>query len=416
MLAGQTSRARALLERARMALGSSDPFGPGAILTQIASCFIWIEEYEQAREILTSVTEAARRQGAVVILPFALSILSEYNFRLGDFRAAYAAASESVTLAIQTNQEAEVPFSYVTLARSEAVLGNADECRAHTFRANQLAEQVGARAIRTYAASVLGLLDLGLGRPDRALLSLGALPELTTLQGLEEPGTVQWAPDLIEAYAQLGKTAEAQAALAPFTLQAERTGRTWAVAAAARCRGLLASSGQIEGEFEEALRWHDRTPTPFERARTELSYGERLRRVGLRRKARERLRAALSTFERMSATPWADRAAAELRASGESIDPRVPRADEQLTAQELQVALIVAGGATNREAAAQLFLSAKTIEFHLGHIFRKLGLRSRTELARHFARQGKKAVIALLFGWEWADVLCEGVGILGTAT
>jgi DNA-binding CsgD family transcriptional regulator len=416
MLAGQTSRARALLEGARKALSSSDPFGPGAILAQIASCFIWIEEYEQAWEILMSVTEAARTQGAVVILPFALSILSEYNFRLGNFSAAYAEASESVTLAIQTNQETEAAFSFVTLARSEAVLGNTDDCRAHTLRALELAEQVGAGAIRTYAASVLGLLDLGLGRPDQALLSLSALPEMTIAQGLEEPGTVQWAPDLIESYAQLGKYAEARAALATFTRQAERTSRTWALAAAARCRGLLASGGQIEREFEEALRWHDRTPTPFERARTELSYGERLRRVGLRRKARERLRAALSTFERLGSTPWAERAAAELRASGESLGPRVPVADERLTAQELQVALIVAGGATNREAAAQLFLSPKTIEFHLGHIFRKLGLRSRTEVARHFARQGKEALIALLFGWEWADLLCGSVEILGMAT
>jgi DNA-binding CsgD family transcriptional regulator len=127
------------------------------------------------------------------------------------------------------------------------------------------------------------------------------------------------------------------------------------------------------------------------------------------------LRAALASFKRMHAAPWAERAAAELRASGETVDPRVTRASEELTAQELQVALIVAGGATNREAAAQLFLSPKTIEFHLGHIFRKLELRSRTELARHFARH-KEALLVLLLGWEWSDLLRDSVEVLGGAT
>ena len=122
-------------------------------------------------------------------------------------------------------------------------------------------------------------------------------------------------------------------------------------------------------------------PTPFERARTELAWGERLRRSGRRTEARERLNGALQIFERLGAAPWAERARGELRASGQSVLTPEQRLEDALTPQELQVAVIVAGGATNREAAAALFLSVKTIEFHLGHVYRKLGIRSRTELA-----------------------------------
>ena len=123
-------------------------------------------------------------------------------------------------------------------------------------------------------------------------------------------------------------------------------------------------------------------PTPFERARTELAWGERLRRSGRRTEARERLNRALRIFDRLGAAPWAERARGELRASGQSVLTPEQRAEDALTPQELQVAAIVAGGATNREAAAALFLSVKTIEFHLRHVYRKLGIRSRTELAR----------------------------------
>ena len=123
-------------------------------------------------------------------------------------------------------------------------------------------------------------------------------------------------------------------------------------------------------------------PTPFERGRTELAYGERLRRAQKRTKARERLRTRASDLRRLGAEPWAERARTELRASGQSVRTPEQQVEDALTPQELQVAALVAGGATNREAAAALFLSVKTIEFHLGHVYRKLGIRSRTELAR----------------------------------
>jgi DNA-binding CsgD family transcriptional regulator len=200
-------------------------------------------------------------------------------------------------------------------------------------------------------------------------------------------------PDLVEAYIHVGQRAHAEQALTGLAEQADRTGGLWAQAAAARCRGLLAED--FVPAFEEALRWHDRTTMPFERARTELCYGERLRRARRREEARPQLRSALQSFERLGAEPWARRARNELRATGQSLGGRDQQLREELTLQELQVALRVAEGATNREAAAALFISAKTIEAHLSHIYSKLGIRSRTELARRFAQEDPRPGMAL---------------------
>jgi DNA-binding CsgD family transcriptional regulator len=157
--------------------------------------------------------------------------------------------------------------------------------------------------------------------------------------------------------------------------------RTWA-ALAARCRGLVAGDDEFEQHFLEALAVHPDDEDVFEKARTRLAFGERLRRARRRVEAREHLRAALETFERLGAGPWAERARAELRASGETARKRDPSTLTQLTPQELQVARFVAQGLSNKEVAAQLFLSPRTIDAHLRNVFAKLEITSRTQLAR----------------------------------
>jgi len=195
------------------------------------------------------------------------------------------------------------------------------------------------------------------------------------------------APERIEALARSGRSDEAAAALTGFQQQAVATQSSWGQAATARCQGLMASPETFDERFSESLRWHDQLSLPFERARTELCYGECLRRAKRRREARQQLRRALETFDGLGARPWIERAEAELAATGETARRRGdPSIVDELTAQELRVALFVAQGASNREAASALFLSTKTIEFHLGSVYRKLGIRSRTELARRFAR------------------------------
>jgi DNA-binding CsgD family transcriptional regulator len=146
-----------------------------------------------------------------------------------------------------------------------------------------------------------------------------------------------------------------------------------------RAVGLASDEEDFRDPFETALAIHEGLPTPFELARTHLAYGERLRRAKKREEARRQLRRALEIFEGLGANPWAQRTRSELELSGETLEQ--PRSVASLTRQERQVATIVARGATNREAAATLFVNHKTIEYHLGNVYRKLGVRSRTELA-----------------------------------
>ena len=181
-----------------------------------------------------------------------------------------------------------------------------------------------------------------------------------------------------------GRAAAAEAILASFE-SSELVSAPLPSALAARCRGLLARADRFEPHFDEALALHARVQSPFALARTRLCYGERLRRAGRRIDAREQLRAARETFERIGAEPWAERARGELRASGETLRRRDPFEAEELTPQELQIALQVADGKTNKEVGAALFLSHKTVEFHLSRVYRKLDTRSRAELIRHFA-------------------------------
>jgi DNA-binding CsgD family transcriptional regulator len=295
-----------------------------------------------------------------------------------------------VRLARELGQES--PLGLLTLARVDAAQGHDKECRELATLALEIAERNKVGSAVVIAHGTLGFCELGLGRYEEVVAQLAPIAAFADSSTLGNPLVVQWQPDLIEAYIRLDRREDAQQRIGRFEAEAEQSELTWALAAAARCRGLLADEGAYEEEFKAALELHDRTPTPFERARTELCFGERLRRSGQRVESRTWLRKAQETFESLGAGPWAERARSELRASGETARRRDATASDQLTAQELQVALIVAQGATNREAAASLFLSPKTIEFHLGHVYRKLGLRSRAQLASLFAGEGVPAL------------------------
>jgi DNA-binding CsgD family transcriptional regulator len=305
---------------------------------------------------------------------------------MGRFSAAYAEAAEASQLATELGQSAVLTYALVCLGWVEAAQGREQDCRSHVATALKLAGPLGT-SIAAYAMAVLGLLEFGLGHGNKAVKQLEALRQWCDKERIEEPAVFQFTPNLIEAYVHTGDRADAETALVTFHQLATRTQRPWAIATAARCQGVLVDA-DFDRYFQEALQWHDRAPTPFERARTELCYGERLRRARRRGEAREQLRSALTTFEQLGAKHWVERARRELRATGETAHRRAESGSENLTLQELQVALKVAAGATNREVAAALFLSPKTIEVHLGRIYSKLGLRSRTELARCFAQEG----------------------------
>jgi DNA-binding CsgD family transcriptional regulator len=190
--------------------------------------------------------------------------------------------------------------------------------------------------------------------------------------------------DRLEAAVHAGQPATAMSWVEELDAFAQGTGSSWAAAAAAHGRALVAAAtgeAVAERHFETALAHHARSPRRVDAARTELAYGEHLRRARRRVDARAHLRAALTVFDDVGARPWADRARQELRASGETARRRDGADPAALTPQELQVARLVAQGMSNRDAAGQLFVSPRTVDFHLRNVFAKLGISSRGELA-----------------------------------
>jgi DNA-binding CsgD family transcriptional regulator len=360
-----------------------------AIVPQIAWALSWVEEYDRARAIIERVVAEERRAGALGDLAYHLFYVADLEYRLGRLGRAYAAAQEASALAEQTGRELHLMVALTALATVEAVLGRAEDARAHATDALALAGSMYNLYFVTQANAALGLLELGVGRAYEAARHLDLVARAFADTDVVEPSLLEWMPNLVEARIRAGRLEEAAEALAAFGARAEATDRTWALAATARYRGVLAEDEEsADEEFRRALALHERNPRVLERGRTQLCFGERLRRAGRRREARVQLRAALSTFDRIGAIPWAERARAELAATGETARRRHPAAAERLTPRELQVALAVGTGHTNREIAALLFLSPKTIEYHLASVYRKLAVRSRAQLVRVLVEQG----------------------------
>jgi DNA-binding CsgD family transcriptional regulator len=233
---------------------------------------------------------------------------------------------------------------------------------------------------------LLGLLELGQGRPDDAVITLEKARHLATITGFQDVAHFQWAAELVEAYVQCGRRAEAEPLVDMLTEQARRTRRPIVGALALRCSGLVRPDDSFDADFIGALDLHRRTNRPFETARTELRFGQRLRRRKNKSDARAHLRAAWETFSAIGADCWTACAHNELEATGVRLAARALTGADRLTPQELQVALAVCERASNREVAERLFVSAKTVEYHLSHVYRKLSITSRSELGAELAR------------------------------
>jgi DNA-binding CsgD family transcriptional regulator/tetratricopeptide (TPR) repeat protein len=388
ILVGDTKEARARLRRASTAIGSGG-LGRDRTIEYVSLALTWLGDYEEATEIVTRMVESTRAMSAPANLAHALTISAELSQRTGKWTSALANASEAVTLARETGQESFVSWPLVVLARIEAGLGLEREAREHGHEAIALAKQSNIEWTECWGHGSLGFLELGSGRPERAVGELEWVMAFLERKGLRHPGALRWAPDLIEAYLRVGRPRDAENVLAVFEDQAALTEDEWALAASLRCRGLLEADGDYEPHFVRALELHAHSPMPFERARTELCFGERLRRSRRRREAIDHLLCANRGFERLGAAPWVKRTAAELRVAGHDVEIQGPSSFETLTPQELQIALVVGRGATNREAAGELLLSRRTVEHHLVRIYRKLGLHSRSQLVRRVAENSE---------------------------
>jgi DNA-binding CsgD family transcriptional regulator len=380
---GETAAGDELLQACEPVLLGDEPvLGPPEVLGMAAHASVWIERFERAEALFDRLIGSLRDVGAAGALVYPLAARSHLDFRTGRWPAALAGADESVRLARETGQESLLAHGLGALAEVEAGLGRAQAAREHANESVALCQAQGAPATAIYGYGALGLLELGLGNLESARdHGLAAERAFGETEG-DEPGVVRYAPDLIEILWRLGESAAVPARIDELARQGDRPLHSWTQAVVERLRGLMASDDEVDAHFARALELHAQTRQPFETARTQLLHGERLRRAKRRADARAPLSAALAVFERLGADPWAERTRSELRATGGPTGSAAPAiATDELTAQELQIALQVAQGRTNREVAAALFLSAKTIEYHLGSIYRKLGIRRRGELA-----------------------------------
>lgn len=330
--------------------------------------------------LINRATSLARERGEFGILAEALSMASVQHYLAQRFDEAAVVASEALQFARELRAPNAEARPLLILSFVEAIRGDEESVRRHTDDVIGLAAAHGLPARATFAAYVRAMLDLGHGRWTEALEHLAVVtdPRPDVGDAFLAKGAL---PDVVEAAVHAGRREDAQKALSQFEEWAAESSVPAVQARLASCRALLAERREATAHFEEALA-PEAGSKPFDLARMQLLYGEHLRRARRRVDSRAQLRAALQSFERLRAAPWAERARTELRATGETARMRDPSTIDKLTPQELQIARLVADGLSNKEVAAQLFLSPRTIDYHLRNVFSKLGITSRTQLAR----------------------------------
>ncbi len=346
---------------------------------------LWLREADTGRESADHALALARRTSAVGVLPFLLGHVACDHGATDRWAEATAGFHEAIGLARETGQRTDLGYLLARLALIEARQGRSEQSRSHAGEALSLSRDMGLGLSEAWALAALGDLEVGLGRPEAALAHFQEQQAVLGSRGILDVD-LSPAPELVEVYLRLGRGHEAAQAAAEYERGAAAKSQPWALARAARCRGLLAAEGESDRDFESALAWHAQTPDCFETARTHLDYGARLRRERQRVRARDHLRAAVDRFDRLGAVPWSEMARAELAATGETARRRDETTLNDLTPQELQIALSLAEGRTTRETAAALFLSPKTIEYHQRNVYRKLSVGSRAELKAAVAR------------------------------
>ncbi|WP_147425167.1 helix-turn-helix transcriptional regulator [Bailinhaonella thermotolerans] len=336
-------------------------------------------DHELSRRLYRAAERIARGGGSLGALAWNLEYQAADEIGRGRLGLAEACAEEGYQFAVEVGQLSTACRNRGLLALCAAVRGRPG---AGELAAGVLAE-AGERGLpdaTTYARRALGLAELGAGRYGEAVRHFEAAGEWDT----DEPASLVMGvvPDLVEALVRVGEHERAAAATARYVRWARHTVSPELGALAARCRALVAGDGDADALFAESLRLHAAADAPLEHARTELLLGERLRRDRRRSPARRHLRGAAETFHRIGALPFADRALGELRATGESAGAPETGVLSTLTPQELRIALAVGQGLTNREIAAQLFLSPRTVDYHLRKVFQKAAITSRAELMR----------------------------------
>jgi DNA-binding CsgD family transcriptional regulator len=350
-----------------------------------ATFLLWTDEPDTAGEILRGLHREAGMRGDESAAPVLLAYIALADYLLGRWREAARLAGEAFELGLQTGQRPHQALGLSERALVRASLGQDAEARADAAEALELAGERSMAVATIHSAWALGLLELSLDRPGETARLLAPLRERLLAGGVGEPGAIRFLADEIEALLALGRVDVAEPLLAWLEARGEALGRASALAAACRCRGLLDAAqgrhGAALAGFKRALSVHDRLPMPFERARTLLAFGTTLRRAKQRSASRDALAQAAAGFEQLGAAHWMERARNEMSRIG----GRRP-VGTALTPTERRVAELASQGRSNKEIAAALFVTPKTVDTQLSRIYRKLGVHSRTALAHRLGR------------------------------
>jgi DNA-binding CsgD family transcriptional regulator len=350
--------------------------------TELAEVFTWIEDYDSARSLLEPEIRQARAAGDLYLLAYALPRFAWLECRIGRLGSAYRAGAEGALIGEQVGLPTVWTEALAALVLVEALLGEESEALSHLESAHGIVP-AGFEDLEAKIRYVGAMTSVVAGRWTEAATDLERIDAALRSGGVVESGWLPVRSELAEAYAHLSRPDLAAELVRELPADPARVSTR---AAVARVHGLIAPEGELDEAFAAALAAADPAVVPLERARTLLCYGQRLRRAKRRRDARERLTAALALFANLGAQGWAQRCRTEINATGRRAPDNGGGAAHRLTAQERQIALHVAEGLTNREIATRIFLSPKTVEYHLGNVYRKLNLRSRPDLIRHLAR------------------------------
>lgn len=368
-----------LTEEALRVSGECDPEGSPRVQLRAASIFLSSGRLDRSRSMLEQLRRewGGRDEEVEGLIHWLLGLV---ELSAGHFALAADEADLAREIHLQYEGEETAPslweVALVTAHRGDLEL-------AHELAVRGL-ESTPDLWFAAYLEGALGVVAAWSGDTAGALERFGAADDLSNRLGLLEPGVLRWRPEQVEALLELGRVDEAALILDIWAADGARLGRERVLATAARCRGLVAAArggvGEALDQLEEAVVQHEEVGDPFGRARALLALGGVRRRARQKRPARDAIEAALAGFEECGARGWAEAARAELGQIGGRTR------QEGLTRAEQRVAALVAEGRTNREVAAALFLAEATVASHLSHVYVKLGVRSRTELARKHHR------------------------------
>jgi DNA-binding CsgD family transcriptional regulator len=367
----------AAVEALDVALRIGEQVDDRDVLWNLGNAALQLGDDEAQQNFYSYALSRAREAGAVTAVVYCLQRLCFCHYLAGDHVAVRSSAEEAIALAVSIGQPAltAVPVAWMTLL---AALQDSDDYDTHLGRLEQL--------VTTYPLGILTDPVHDLTRWAKAAKAAGAGDNMGALHHLARfrlPVLMRMtALERIESAVRADENAMAHGWVDELAVFAEATGRRWALATVAVGRAMTADPGEAEPFFEEALSQHTLAGRPLDAARTELAYGEWLRRNQRRVDARQHLRRALETFQDVHAEALAARANQELRASGETARKRDPSTLVKLTPMELQIAQLVSSGLSNKEVAAQCWISPRTVAFHLRNVFAKAGVTSRGELAQ----------------------------------